>query len=242
MRADSGRRAFTLVELLVVIGIIAVLIAILIPVLSRVSAQSKLVACKANIRTQLQAHASYAVDFRDHKPPLFQPRTSSVRVDWASPDTRWNGKGVGQGLLVEGGFLTYEVLLDPSEVMDRDADRDRGNWNANLLNVGSSYVYFWRHPSDAPDTGRNAAVGATYQRANALKHRATVMCLNLEPGHKYLGEYQNRAWVSHPTVKKVNVGYIDGSVQDAGVDELKMYYPGGSFEELDWFDRANKRY
>ena len=110
------------------------------------------------------------------------------------------------------------------------------------MNAGSSYVYFWRHPSDAPPAERDAAVGATYQRAGALKHRAMIMDLNLEPGHPYLGEYKGRAWVSHPLVKRVNIGYIDGSVQDAHVDELKMFYPGGAFEELDWFDRAHKRY
>lgn len=55
----TPRRAFTLVELLVVIGIIAILVAILLPALSRAKSQANSVACLANLRSIGQAIQIY---------------------------------------------------------------------------------------------------------------------------------------------------------------------------------------
>jgi prepilin-type N-terminal cleavage/methylation domain-containing protein/prepilin-type processing-associated H-X9-DG protein len=61
-------RAFTLVELLVVIGIIALLIGILLPVMGRVRAQGRTLACAANQRSILQALFIYAAESKGSLP------------------------------------------------------------------------------------------------------------------------------------------------------------------------------
>jgi len=78
------RRGFTLVELLVVIGIIALLVAILLPVLNRAREAGNAIKCGAQLRQVMQAVLMFAEDHKGYLPGNDSDRDNpdAEKRDW----------------------------------------------------------------------------------------------------------------------------------------------------------------
>jgi prepilin-type N-terminal cleavage/methylation domain-containing protein len=78
------RRAFTLVELLVVIGIIALLISILLPALSKARQSGYDVSCKSNLRQLMQGFILFANEHKGTLPGGYYNRANpeEEKQDW----------------------------------------------------------------------------------------------------------------------------------------------------------------
>jgi prepilin-type N-terminal cleavage/methylation domain-containing protein len=87
------QNAFTLVELLVVIGIISTLIAILLPALNKARQQAKLVQCESNLRQIGMGVQMYASDWRGQWPRYINWSTDPDALDsgWYSNYVLWQG-------------------------------------------------------------------------------------------------------------------------------------------------------
>lgn len=116
------RYGFTLVELLVVIGIIAVLISVLLPALGKAQAAALKVQCGSQLRQIATGAFQYAADWKGSLPPFdwghdwtytprlsyFPPQETWFENGWANMRS-WNGPWYHNWL--NEGFSAFKVLV-----------------------------------------------------------------------------------------------------------------------------------
>ena len=100
-----GKNGFTLVELLVVIGIISLLVGILLPALNRARSAANSIKCISNLRTIGQALVNYTTDNRGFIVPSFNlPRPGGLNPDYTCVGTPQIMDG-WPSILVRDGYL-----------------------------------------------------------------------------------------------------------------------------------------
>jgi prepilin-type N-terminal cleavage/methylation domain-containing protein/prepilin-type processing-associated H-X9-DG protein len=104
------RSGFTLVELLVVIGIIALLISILLPALSGAREQARNVQCASNVRQIGQTLIMYSSEYKGKFPPNFVTNNTGIETGLVSQE--WYYKSI------IGQYLPKNVVNGVGDVSD----------------------------------------------------------------------------------------------------------------------------
>lgn len=136
-------RAFTLVELLIVIGIVALLVSILLPVVGRARESARRTACLSNLR---QIHAIfhlYAMENRDQTPIGYRSgRKQFNSMVWSATTGKFCLFGI---LYMNGKMSKPDVFFCPS--------------NLDLQSIRASETNPWPPGPDGPDATKNVFAG-----------------------------------------------------------------------------------
>jgi prepilin-type N-terminal cleavage/methylation domain-containing protein/prepilin-type processing-associated H-X9-DG protein len=238
------RRAFTLVELLVVIGIIAILIAILLPTISRAREQTKFVLCKNNLRQIGYALRMYANDNGDYYPDAATLGGAFFRVGLGqkipgNPDPFSISETYGMpAVLDQGHYLPGRsaVWVCPSAPDWMSGYKNTYTWTllwgaqdkitlslprGRPANADVFYVY---------DNFANSAYTTGIRRGMSDSNPVRPTSQWILP-HSYKVKVQNS--VTNPNARRgaINVLYLDGSV-GAAIYVTNPLNPSGAPSEI----------
>lgn len=130
----NPQRAFTLIELLIVIGIIGVLISMMMPALSAARERGRQAACMNNLRSIWTGVLAYSMVYDDHVPYLVDVNLAQPNADPFSPNYPYS---VGTVL---NSYVTPGSWRCPSAVAGFPANVGAGGWKLTYKFTGAGNV------------------------------------------------------------------------------------------------------
>lgn len=239
------RRGFSVIELLVVIGIVAVLLSILLPVFSKMRERSRRVVCASRVRDLAAAAISYANDsegrlpsgirdwdFYEHTPwvPLATYEALYRRIGGLAPTNVPSGT-VGDPRLSCPGLGENEA----SFVFPNRYSAQHG-WVLGYGYLGGHQalgnLVGFRSPMRLGDPGSLALFADMNDWSNGGSDDYTGVPHPRTGGARFF--YHNGQGTIRPEERGAqggNVAYLDGSVQWRNISDMKEYmaYTGGSY-------------
>ncbi|HEY0010191.1 MAG TPA: type II secretion system protein, partial [Tepidisphaeraceae bacterium] len=175
--SPAKRRAFTLVELLVVIGIIAVLISLLLPVVGRAWEASRRTVCLSNLRQVHHSFVFYAADNKDRVPLGYRTQSKQFNSMVYSGTSR---KIVLFGWLYNARLMPNpKIFFCPSERNEQFQLNTPANpWPPDATGMFPTNIFsgYGTRPEtrlpDDPSSAAFAALGTVMPRLNDFRNKA----------------------------------------------------------------------
>jgi prepilin-type N-terminal cleavage/methylation domain-containing protein len=179
------RKGFTLVELLVVIGIIAILIGILLPTLSRAQESARKTVCLSNMRTLSDYLKLYSVSYKDCIPIGFMDQKAfSTLLNW----NNGNGTKPSQmGLLIMAG-----LSKDPKAFFCPSETREEYSYAPNPVGGFSDNPWPFKTTPGGPHTQTGYA---SRPIANWPSHNAGMTSSNTAPANVTYTPKDSNFWL-----------------------------------------------
>lgn len=176
--SSQSRNGFTLVELLVVIGIIALLISILLPALNKARSAANQVACASNIRQWGNAVHMYANDYKGAIPAFNVDTSAPYGSQWDSMLTPYLGMEPID--LALSPTDQYYKWIDQFYAKIRRCPEDPETYIS--ANYGAYYII--GHPDFDPP-GAPFTYGPTFQRLNTISGNSNMILFGEGYRHIY---------------------------------------------------------
>lgn len=260
---QHSRRAFTVVEVLVVVSTVALLMALLMPALAGARSQARGLACRSNLRQLLLASAGYATENDGFYVPAAPDMWDNAGLH------RWHGvrrtlnepfdpsRGPLVGYLADGRVKECPARIDfvRAEVWSTSFEQGCGGYGYNMAYIGSR---LWDRSISGPQAlqqvyARTTSTGEVAGPGQTLMFADTAMANNgaslieysfAEPPFAVMSGQVMADFYMSPSIHfrhadQANVGWTDGhtgSEPRATFEVPNAYGVNPATLQLGWFE------
>lgn len=238
---SAGRSgAFTVLELLVVIGVIALLAGLLLPALNRTQARAHGTVCANHLRQLQLSWQMYVDDHQGRMPENYADLSTGV---WRSSTNSWTGPSsaphdpddvmIRQGSLFRLGYLrstaVFRCPADDASVLDR---------SGRALDLVRSRSY----GMNGSFGGREQEAQVVFDRENLGYSPAKVFLFidehedSIDDGHFLVWPVPDDRWVNLPADRHDGSGVL--SFVDGHVERWKWQWPKQFRKKQSYWKRA----